>query len=67
MNSRILFNMVLCLPHQLSLEMLTPDQAETALCEMYTQQEAYLAAVQEYLATLPENQENQETADEAGN
>ena len=67
MNSRILFNMVLCLPHQLSLEMLTPDQAETALCEMYMQQEAYLAAMQEYLATLPENQENRETADEAGN
>ena len=40
MNERVLFNMVLCLPHQLSLEMLTASEAETALFEMLTQQEA---------------------------
>ena len=40
MNQRVLFNMVLCLPHQLSLEMLTASEAETALLEMLAQQEA---------------------------
>ena len=40
MNQRVLFNMVLCLPHQLSLEMLTAPEAETALLEMLAQQEA---------------------------
>ncbi len=59
MNSRILFNMVLCLPHQLSLEMLTPDQAETALCEMYTQRAAYVAAMEEYLSAMPDNTETE--------
>ena len=40
MNQRVLFNMVLCLPHQLSLEMLTASEAETTLLEMLAQQEA---------------------------
>ena len=40
MNQRDLFNMVLCLPHQLSLEMLTASEAVTALLEMLAQQEA---------------------------
>lgn len=39
MNERILFNMVLCLPHQLTLEMLTPDEAQSALLEMLAQRE----------------------------
>ncbi len=39
MNSRILFNMILCLPHELSLEMLTPAEAEQTLLDMLLQQE----------------------------
>lgn len=39
MNERVLFNMILCLPHQLSLEMLTPDEARTVFLEMLAQQE----------------------------
>ena len=33
--SRPLFNMVICLPHNLSLELLTRDEAEARLLEMY--------------------------------
>ncbi len=39
MNERVLFNMILCLPHQLSLEMLTPDEAKTVLLDLLAQQE----------------------------
>ena len=39
-DSRVLFNMVYCLPHRLSLALLTPEEAEEALCELYAQQEA---------------------------
>lgn len=39
MNERVLFNMILCLPHQLSLEMLTPDEARTVLLDLLAQQE----------------------------
>ena len=42
-DSRILFNMVYCLPHKLSLALLTPEEAEEALCETYAQQELYEA------------------------
>ena len=45
MNERILFNLIICLPHRLSLEMLTPAEAETALLDMLAQEEAYQAAV----------------------
>lgn len=38
-DSRVLFNMVLCLPHELSLELLTPEETETVLLELYTAQE----------------------------
>ncbi|MBQ4016994.1 MAG: NusG domain II-containing protein, partial [Oscillospiraceae bacterium] len=33
--SRPLFNMVICLPHNLSLELLTREEAEARLMEMY--------------------------------
>ena len=33
--SRPLFNMVICLPHNLSLELLTREEAEARLLEMY--------------------------------
>lgn len=58
MNSRILLNMVICLPHQLSLEMLTPEGAKEALLQMYAQQETYYKAMEDYLNSLPENQNN---------
>lgn len=45
MNERILFNLIICLPHRLSLEMLTPAEAEMALLDMLAQEEAYQAAV----------------------
>lgn len=38
-DSRVLFNMVLCLPHELSLELLTPEETESVLLELYTAQE----------------------------
>lgn len=47
MNQRVLINMIYCLPHQLSLEMLTPDEARGALLEMLSQQEAMQAAANE--------------------
>lgn len=40
MHERVLFNMILCLPHQLTLEMLTPDEARDVLVDMLEQQEA---------------------------
>ena len=42
--SRILFNMVICLPHQLSLELLTPTETEERMLELYAGQEAYQAS-----------------------
>lgn len=45
MNERVLFNMILCLPHQLSLEMLTPDEAKTVLLDLLAQQETLQQAV----------------------
>ena len=47
MNERVLFNMILCLPHQLSLEMLTPDEAKTVLLDLLAQQETLQQAVSE--------------------
>jgi hypothetical protein len=38
---RILFNMVICLPNQVTLELLTPEEAQTALEDMYRAQEEY--------------------------
>ena len=38
MHTRVLYNMIVCLPHQLSLEMITPEEAEAVLYELYTQQ-----------------------------
>lgn len=43
--TRILYNMVVCLPHQLSLELLTPDEAEAVLLELYEKQEAAQTAI----------------------
>lgn len=37
-DSRLLFNLVICLPHNLSLELLTRAEAEARLLEMYAQQ-----------------------------
>lgn len=42
--SRILFNMVICLPHQLSLELLTPTETQERMLELYAGQEAYQAS-----------------------
>lgn len=43
-DTRILFNMVLCLPHELSLELLTPDEARSVLTELYAVQESEVIA-----------------------
>ena len=50
-NSRILFNMVICLPHQLSLELLTPSETEERMLELYAGQEAYQASHPEISAS----------------
>lgn len=47
MNTRILRNMVICLPHGISLEMLTPEEAEAVLLDMLAQEELYAAAMAE--------------------
>ena len=49
--SRILFNMVICLPHQLSLELLTPSETEERMLELYAGQEAYQASHPEISAS----------------
>jgi hypothetical protein len=36
---RLLFNMVICLPHELQLELLTRAEAEARLLEMYSEGE----------------------------
>lgn len=41
---RILFNMVICLPHNLSLELMTREEAEAWLTEMYAQEPVSSAA-----------------------
>lgn len=43
-DTRLLFNMIICLPHNLSLEMLTREEAENLLLEMYAQEETAKAA-----------------------
>ncbi|MBQ3374484.1 MAG: NusG domain II-containing protein [Oscillospiraceae bacterium] len=53
-DSRILYNMVICLPHQLTLELLTPEETEERLLQLYAAQEAYQAEVEAYLAEHPE-------------
>ena len=42
-DTRLLFNLVICLPHNLSLEMLTRDEAQAVLLDLYAQQEAAAA------------------------
>ncbi|MBP5167960.1 MAG: NusG domain II-containing protein [Oscillospiraceae bacterium] len=54
-DSRILFNMVICLPHRLSLELLTPAETESQLMKLYSEQEAYQAELEAYLASHPES------------
>ena len=54
-DSRILFNMVICLPHRLSLEFLTPAETESQLKKLYSEQEAYQAELEAYLASHPES------------
>ncbi len=39
-DSRVLFNMVICLPHDLSLELLSRAEAEELLAELYAGEEA---------------------------
>ena len=39
-DARLLLNMVICLPHELSLELLTREEAEALLTELYTQAKA---------------------------
>lgn len=56
-DSRILFNMVYCLPHKLSLALLTPEEAEEALCETYAQKELYEA----YMESLKPAESAEET------
>ena len=46
-DTRLLFNMIICLPHNLSLEMLTREEAEALLLEMYTREEAVAASASE--------------------
>ena len=53
-DSRILYNMVICLPHQLSLELLTPEETEERLLQLYAAQEAYQTELEAYLAEHPE-------------
>lgn len=37
MHTRVLYNMIICLPHQLSLEMITREEAQEILYELYEQ------------------------------
>ena len=53
-DSRILYNMVICLPHQLTLELLTPEETEERLLQLYAAQEAYQTELEAYLAEHPE-------------
>ena len=39
-DTRILLNLVICLPHNLSLELLTPEEAQSLLLDLYGQDEA---------------------------
>ena len=41
-DTRVLLNMVICLPHNLSLELLTREETETRLLELYEQEHAAL-------------------------
>lgn len=59
-DSRILYNMVICLPHQISLELLTPAETQERLLELYAGQEAYLAAQQEVPDANEQSEENHE-------
>lgn len=34
-DERVLYNMIICLPHQVTLELLTPEEAQTAFQDMY--------------------------------
>ena len=53
-DSRILYNMVICLPHQLSLELLTAKETEERLLQLYAAQEEYQKELEAYLAEHPE-------------
>ena len=39
-DSRALLNMVICLPHNLTLELLTPAETQSRLLELYEQEAA---------------------------
>ena len=39
-DTRVLMNLVICLPHNLSLELLTPEEAQSLLLDLYGQDEA---------------------------
>ena len=44
---RALLNMVLCLPHELTLELLTPQEAGEVLTSVYVRQETYMGMLDE--------------------
>jgi len=46
-NDRILYNMILCLPHDLSLELLDVDETREYLVEFYTAKAAYETAMEQ--------------------
>ncbi len=46
-DTRVLLNMVICLPHNLSLELLTPEEARSLLLDLYEQNGAAVSGGQE--------------------
>lgn len=50
-DTRVLYNMILCLPHDLSLELIDADEALEYMTELYEMQAAYEEALAQYRAT----------------
>lgn len=53
-DNRALYNMVVCLPHKVTLELLTPEEARKELLRLYSDEEAYRKGIEEYLASYEE-------------
>lgn len=53
-STRLLLNFVYCLPHNLSLEMLSPDEAKARLLSLYAEQDAKTAEIEQYMKEHPE-------------
>ena len=49
-NTRLLLNFVYCLPHNLSLQLVTPDEARGMLLGLYAEQEAIMDAIEKSAA-----------------